>query len=151
VLFVPFAALKLGAELRVSRLEVLGQDAGVVDGCHEVGVAGPAWQHVNVHVVRNACSACRSEVHAHVEACRRISLTQRSLRPFRKVHELIRNLFRHRIELTCVQVRNDHQMSGDVRVKIQENESMLGTVKDEVGLVVLGVARNAAKNAALGL
>jgi hypothetical protein len=42
-------------------------------------------------------------------------------------------------------------MSRDVRINIQENESVLGAVKDEVGLVVLGVVRNAAKNAALGL
>jgi hypothetical protein len=42
-------------------------------------------------------------------------------------------------------------MSSDVRVKIQENEPVLAAVKYEVGLVVLRVARNAAKNAALGL
>jgi len=42
-------------------------------------------------------------------------------------------------------------MSSDVRVKIQENEPVLGAVKYEVSLVMLGVVRNAAQNTALGL
>ena len=122
----------------------------MVNGGHEVGVARPAWEHVNVHVVRDTGAPCRAEVHAHVEACRRINLAERSLRSFRKVHELIRDFFRHRIKLARVQVRNDHQMAGDVWIDIQDNETMLPAVKDEVGLVVLGVARNGAKNTALG-
>jgi hypothetical protein len=149
--FVRSLWLKLGAKFCVCCLEVFGEDTGVVDGCHEVGVAGPAWEHVDVHVVRDAGARGDPEVHAHVEACRRISLTQSGLRPFRKVHQFIRDLFRHRIELTRVQVRNDHQMSSDVRVKIQENEPVLAAVKYEVSLVVLGVVRNAAQNTALGL
>jgi hypothetical protein len=151
VLFCALLWLKLRLELRVGCFEVFGEDAGVVDRCHEVGVAGPAWEHVDVHVVRDAGARGGPEVHAHVEACRRISLTQSGLRSFRKVHQFIRDLFRHRIELTRVQVRNDHQMSSDVRVKIQENEPVLGAVKYEVSLVVLGVVRNGAQNTAVGL
>ncbi len=38
-------------------------------------------------------------------------------------------------------------MSGDVRVEIQNNEAVFGTMKDEVCLVVLGVAGDPAKHA----
>jgi len=39
-------------------------------------------------------------------------------------------------------------MSSDVRINIEDDEPVLRAVKYEVRLVVLGIARNAAKNAA---
>ena len=42
-------------------------------------------------------------------------------------------------------------MSADVRIQIQNDESMLGAVEYEVSLVVLGIARHPAKHATLTL
>jgi hypothetical protein len=42
-------------------------------------------------------------------------------------------------------------MSSDVRINIEDDEPVLRAVKYEVRLVVLGIARNAAKNAARSL
>jgi hypothetical protein len=50
-----------------------------------------------------------------------------------------------------VQVRDDEHMSADVRITIQDDESMLGAVQYEVSLIVLRVARHPAKHATLAV
>jgi hypothetical protein len=138
-------------EFGVSSFEIFGEDACLANRGHEVGVAGPAWEHVNVHVLRDACAGCGPEVHAHVEAGRRVNITQGRLRSFGQVHHLICDLFRRRIELARVQVRNDHHVSRDIRVKIQDNKTVLGAMQYEVGFVVVRVGGDPAKHTALGL
>ena len=79
-------------------------------------------------VIGNARARRRPEIHSQVEPGRVVNLTQRRQRTFRLVHHLVRDLFRSRVKLARVQVRHDHQMTGNVRVKIQEHETMLRTV-----------------------
>ena len=95
--------------------------------------------------------AAGAQVHAEIEARRRVNLTQSRLRAFGQIHQLVRDLFRHRVKLTRVQVRNYHQMSGDVRIKIQDDKSVFAAVKHEVVLVVLGIGGNAAEHTTLRL
>ena len=101
---------------------------------------------MNVQVVRDARARRSPKIHPHVEPRGFINLAQRRLRTFRLVHHLIRNLFRGGVKLTRMQVRDDHQMSTDVRVEIQDHKTMLPAMQDEVVLIVLRVIRNRAEH-----
>jgi len=42
-------------------------------------------------------------------------------------------------------------MSADVRIEIQDDECVFGAVQHEIRLVVIGIVRNQAKDAAIGV
>ena len=104
-----------------------------------------------VHVVGDARARGSAEIHAHVETRRVVNLTQRGLRSLGQIHHLIRDLFRDRVKLTRVQIRNDHQMPGDVRIEIEDDERVLSAVQHEIRFIVIGIVRHQAKDAAIRL
>jgi hypothetical protein len=104
-----------------------------------------------VQVVGDARAGRCPQIHAQIKARRRIDFTQSGLRALRQIHQFIRNLFGHGIELARVQKGNDHQMASDIRKEIEDNESMFGPVQNEIGLIVRCVACDLAKDAAVPL
>ena len=133
-------------EFRIRRGEVFGENARFCNWCHEVCIARPAWQQVNVQVVGDARARRSSEIHSHVEPRRLVNLTQRCLRTFRLIHQIVSDLFWRRIKLTRMQVRNDHHMPADIWVEIQHDKTMLRAMQHEVLRIVPGVARYRAEH-----
>jgi hypothetical protein len=56
------------SEFGVCRFEIFREDARLGNGSHEVCVAGPSWQQVNVKVVHDARARSSAKVHTQVEA-----------------------------------------------------------------------------------
>ena len=106
---------------------------------------------MNVQVVCDARARGRTEIHTHIEPWRRIDFTQCGLRPLGHVHQLVSDLFRCRIKLVRVQVRDDHQVPGDVRVEIEDDKTVLGPVQHKISFIVAGVTRNQTKDATIAL
>jgi hypothetical protein len=101
---------------------------------------------MNVKMVGNAGAGGSTQIHTNVESRRRVTFTQCRLGALRQIHHLIRDRFRRRIKLARVQVRHDHQMPGDVRVQIQNDERLLAAMENEVRLVAFSVTRDTAKD-----
>ena len=106
---------------------------------------------MNVQVVSDAGACRRAEIHAHIKARGRIDLTQGRLRPLGHVHQLIRNLFCRRIKLTRVQVRNDHEMPGDVGIKIEDHKTVLGPLQNKIRFILVGITRDQTEHATIAL
>src|SRR5258708_38501429 len=56
------------AELRPRYVQRLGEDAGLSGDGHEVGVAAPAWERVQMDVRRDAGAGCLAQIQAEVES-----------------------------------------------------------------------------------
>src|SRR5579862_6012787 len=61
---VPELGLQRAAQPCVGDLEFLGFDTSLARGGHEVGVANPAWEHVQVNVSGDAGAGSATDVHA---------------------------------------------------------------------------------------
>ena len=83
----------------------------------------------------DAGSSRLSYIEAHVEALRRIDLAQCRLAPFRQVHHFVGSLLIRLIQIADVLERDDHQMTGGVRINIENDKIKPGTLEDELFLV----------------
>jgi hypothetical protein len=106
---------------------------------------------MDMHVIGNTGPGSGSEVHAQIETCRRVNFPQRLLPALGKIHELVRYFLWNRVKFAGVQIRNNEQMSGDVRIEIQYNIRMLSAMKDEISLVIFRIVCDEAKDAAISL
>ena len=104
-----------------------------------------------MHVVDDTRTGCCAEIHSQIKTRGLINLAQRTLTALGQIHQLISDLLRHRIKLARVQVRNDHHMTADVRIKIQHHEPVLTAMQDEIGFVVVRVLRDQAKHTIVAL
>src|SRR5919107_4679221 len=130
------SALEAAAELVVGGAEVFGDDAGLADGGHEVGVAGPAREDVKVQVVRDARARGLAEVHAEVEAVRAVDFGEYALGALRQLHQLVRGLFGQAVEVGRVLEGDDHEVAAGVWVDVEDDEVEPGALEDEGRLVV---------------
>ena len=68
---------KQGVESGIGGVEVLDQDLGPADDGHEVGVADPARDDVEVEVIDHPGPGAAAQVHARVEPVRGVGRPQR--------------------------------------------------------------------------
>jgi diguanylate cyclase (GGDEF)-like protein/PAS domain S-box-containing protein len=75
------------AEAAPGDREFFGHDAGLADGGHEVGVAGPAREHVHMEVAGDAGAGALAEVHSKVEALGPVDFAQAAHGGLGEVHQ----------------------------------------------------------------
>src|SRR5215204_4943589 len=116
---------------------------------HEVRVAGPARHDVEVNVVDDAGAGDPPEVPAEVVALRAVDLRERGNSVVREAVNIQRLVVRQLAELTYVAVRRDHDVSGRVRVLVDDHRRPAAPVDDEGRLVIFGLDRVAEEAAVL--
>src|SRR5271166_4853613 len=129
--------------------EEFGEDAGLADDGHEVGVTAPARDHVLVQVGRDAGAGHAAQVHADVEALRvrgRAQGPDRALGVFGQFGGLARVQFR---VVGHVPVRADQEVAAVVGVQVQHREHGPAARDDQAFLVT--ERRSAAERAGLAL
>ncbi len=124
------------AEFVVGKGEVFGLDAGLGDSGHEVGVAGPARQEVQVEVAGDAGAGAAAQVHPKVVAFGVVVRGKRRLDALGQLHHL-RQRFRVATgQLGHVREGHDHDVGGGIREAIQDHKVFLATQHDEAFRVI---------------
>src|SRR4029453_11229119 len=127
--------------------EHLGKDSGLADDRHEVRVTAPTRYHVLVQVGRNAGPGNLPRVDAYVETSRSSGCAERCDRLLAEGGDLGGLRLGQLDVVGHVTVRNEHQVTGRVRVEVQHDVRSRTTPDDEPVLVVFG--GDAAKRAPL--
>src|SRR5262245_30074719 len=114
--------IEVGFELGEGDCEVLGEDASFGDGGHEVGVAVPARENVQMVVLLHAGAGRFSQIHSHVETIRIVNNPQRADHILRKPHHFLNHFCRGVCRICNVKVRGDHQVPVIIWIAIQDDE-----------------------------
>ena len=117
---------------------MLGQHLDVGEYGHEVRVAAPARDDVEVDVVDDSGACDSTEVPAEVVALRHVCRAERRERLRCEAVHLERFGVHERGELADVAVRRDQQVPRAVRELVQQDERTLAAMHDEPLLVVVG-------------
>src|SRR3954447_738113 len=127
---------------------MLGDHLDVPEHGHEVRVAAPARDDVEVAVIRDPGPGDPADVPAEVEALGAVDGAQgcKPLGPERV--DLERLVVLQVVEVQAVAVRSDQQMPGCVRELVQQHEGERAAMNDEL-LGVVGALRGAAEDAAV--
>jgi hypothetical protein len=131
----------LDAFVRLAKL--FGQYARFSRYRHEVCIADPAWDDVQVEVFSNSGSGSLAQIHAEIESICIVDFLQRRDCPLRKVHHF-GELFRISAnDGVTVLVWRNHQMAGRIRKEIQDNEIVVRAEHDQALDVAARVISNA--------
>ena len=106
---------------------VLGDDR------HEVRVAAPARDDVQVDVVGDAGAGRAAQVHAQVDAVRPVLLAKRPLEPAREAHQLGELLGGGLAERAQVALRRHHHVPAGVGVEVHHHEAQLAACARRAG------------------
>src|SRR5436190_10930939 len=101
--------------------EVFGKDSSFTDDRHEVGVAAPARDYVQVQMIRDAGSSAATEIHSDVESIGMILGFERRLRALCELDHLSRSCFINRCKGSLVLIRHNHQMTARVGKQVKNN------------------------------
>src|SRR5712692_8402838 len=124
------AGSQCAAELVVGDGQVLGLDAGFANGGHEVGVAGPARQDVQVYVADDASAGAAAQVHPKVVALGLIVGRERDLHALGKLHHLGERCGVAPGELSHMREGHDHNVAGGVGEAVEDDEVLAAAMKD---------------------
>jgi len=115
----------------------LGDDLGVSDDRHKVGVPIPSRNKMQVKVSRYPCTCRTSQIESYVESIRLHD-------PFQSGHPILDEMehfqplgFFQSFQKTDMPVRGDHQVSVVVWVEIQQRECLDPSDQDLTGFVRL--------------
>src|SRR4030095_5238694 len=108
----------------------LRHDARSGNSRHEVGIAVPARQDVQMKMALHASAGGPAKIHTEVVSVRPIFDTQRLLSYLCKLHELIRRLPVRFGEQRKVSVGRNHEMAAGIWKTIQNDEVVAPTIKN---------------------
>jgi hypothetical protein len=102
---------------------------------HEVRIASPAWDEVQVDVVCDACTCNAAEIPAEVVALRPVDLRERA-HALRRETMRLQGLFVVELgKVSDVARRGDHQVSRCVRELVEQHKRFPASVNDEAVIV----------------
>ena len=138
------------AESLVSAWKRIRDDFGSGDDRHKIRVPFPTRHNMDVDVTRNASSPRVPDIHPDIEALGVKSLPQNlngSIEHMKKIESfLILQFFQRR----DVAIRHEQKMTVIVRIKVEHQESMEGTMHEKVFGIFFGRgAEGAAENASV--
>ena len=83
-----------------------------------------------------------AKVHAQVETCRFVYVTEHALRTLCEIHQFVCDLLCRRVKLSDVIIWDNQQMAADVRLEIQYHKVVSPAVQDAVLLVTRQIFGN---------
>jgi hypothetical protein len=119
------------------RGQVFGFDAGFGYYGHEVGIAGPAWQNMEVEVAGDSGAGGAAEVHAEVVALGAIGFFQGDLDALGQDHHFGERFWICRWQVGGVLVGNDHHVAGRIRKRVEDDEILDAAKNDERLMIVI--------------
>jgi hypothetical protein len=126
---------KLGCQV----FQCLRDDHGIGQNRHEIGVAEPAWDDVDVEVLENSRASNFAEVDADVEAVGFHELGEGVLATASEFHQIGHLFVGEAIHVTDLFVGNDHQVAASVGVSVEQSVTSAVASDDKVGFVIVGL------------
>jgi hypothetical protein len=123
--------------------QLFRQDTGFRDYRHEVCIADPARNDVQVEVFSNSRSRCLAKIHPNIESIRIVNFLQCRDCALREVHHFRELFWVSANDRVTVLVWRNHQMSGRIRKEIQDNEIVIRAEHDQARGVAARVIANA--------
>src|SRR6266700_531978 len=127
-------------------LQIFRVDAGFAGDGHEIGVADPARQGVQMQVSNDARARGAAQIHSQVHPIGLVICAQSRFYALRQLHHFVERSGFAQIQFRNVRVRHDHHVPGGVRKTIQDDEGLFAAMDDERFRVILprrGLAKNA--------
>src|SRR5882762_2436249 len=113
---------------------------------HEVGVADPTWQAVQVKMAGDSCPGRTPEIHPKIHAIRFVKVFERRFNPLRELHHFVqRRRFAQR-KLRDVCVRHHHHVSGGIGIAIENYKTRCTAAHHQRNVVIVArgcIAKNA--------
>lgn len=134
----------MGQNAGVGLIQTFRENAGVADDRHEIRVAGPSRNDVDVQMVGNSGPGRGAEVHAHVESMRTIHGREGFHPGLNQRHHIGHFIREDARQVRGVPERCDHQVSVCVRVGVEHQERLMSARQHPV-LSVGDVLRDAAE------
>src|SRR5215467_4066361 len=134
------------AQLLVADRQLFRVYARFAGNGHEVRIAHPARQGMQMQMAHHAGAGSPAEVHAQVHAVRPVKIAKNRFHALRQMHHFGQRCGSAVAEFRNVRVGNHHHMAGGIGVAIQDHERGSSAVSDEGYLVILAL-RRVAENA----
>ena len=115
--------------------QVFGQDAGFGYCGHEIGVAYPAGQGVEMQMAGYACSSGLAQVHTEIDAVRGVERGQDALGLLCQIGQFMSGCLGQGGEAGLVFMGNDHDVAGGVGIGIEADEAG-GSAQDQAGCLL---------------
>ena len=123
-------ALKSFSDAAAGFVEIFRQNAGFGEGGHEVGIAGPARQGVEMKVSGDTGTGGLAQVHAEIDAVRAIELGEDAFHALGKIGHLVRRGRGQGRKARFMRVRNDHDVAGGVGKCVEADKAGVAAVDD---------------------
>lgn len=114
-----------GDEFLVGGIERLGKDARFAQHRHEIMIAGPPWDNVQMQMVGNAGSGAGAEVQANIEALRFDGFAQDGLGERRELEELQALGVAKVSEIGGLAIGHSHHVADGVGEAVQHEKAVL--------------------------
>ncbi len=105
-------------------LQVFRQNAAFGNRSHEVGIAGPAGQGVQMQVSGDARATGRTQIHAEVVAVRMVEPLQHHFRALRQINQFMSSIGGQQAEPVQVRIRHHHHVAGGVGIGVKADEAV---------------------------
>jgi hypothetical protein len=99
-----------------------------------------------MNVICDAGPGSATKIHSQIESLRPVDIAQSCLTALRQIHQLVSNFLGRGIKLSDVIVRNDQQMSANVRIEIENYKVVSRAVENKLAFVVTVISMKLAKN-----
>ena len=149
----PMVADVLGerlAQFFVGGGEFFGLDAGFGDDGHEIRVALPARQYVQVQVAGDAGASGPAQVHAQIVSLGMVNFLKRGMNALGDAHHFGEHLGIGGGKIGDMRIGNDHDVSGGVGITIQDEKAFRAAQNDQ-GFGVIAGGDGGAEDAAFVL
>src|SRR6266851_5696580 len=98
---------------------------------HEVRIAHPAWQHVQMQMPNDARTRGAAEIHSQIHAVRLIAGAQSRFHALRELHHLAERRSIAQVQFRNVRVGNNHHVPGGIGETIQDDKCFLAPMDDQ--------------------
>jgi hypothetical protein len=123
-------------QFRKGTLECVWQNACFTDDRHEVCIANPSGNNVQVQVMFDSSPSTSPQIHADVKTVRLIDLLNGLFARLRQVHHFRANLGRTERKIGDMFIGSYQEMSARVRINIQNDKIEFSPMENEISFVI---------------
>ncbi len=122
--------------LRVGDFQVFRMHPRLANRRHEIRIAKPPRQRVQMQVPGNTRSGSSSQVHSQIHAIGLVIDGKRRLHSLRQAHHLAHAFRIQKFQLRYVRVRHDHHVSRRIRKPVEDHEHLLSAIHQQRCFIV---------------
>jgi len=128
-----------GAQSLVECLQSFGDDPLVADGGHEIGIADPAGNDVEMEMVIDSGSGGFAKIPADIKSLRFHAFLEQGLGVTTEMPEFEDFLFGEVTHVRDLSVGDRHEMPGRVGIPVHDEKGLFAADHDEVSGVIAGL------------